>query len=231
MDAKDPIGIEDAESVMARVEGRLDEVAQRFDRTDWVELAAAIVLALATIVAAWSAYQSSRWGGEQAAATAEANATRLAASTALNLTGSQVAVDSQIVVAWLQRAVEGDERGMAEFESRVTDEMRPAWDAWLLTAEPGELPPGSPLDLPEYEEQALSGMALADELGQLATDAANRAASPATLTRTRQHSSAAKSVVTIGRPTARYSLSLIGLHALIHSLSFHGMISTSMAAW
>jgi hypothetical protein len=38
---------------------RLDEIAQeRFDRTDWIELAAAIILALATIVAAWSAYQT-----------------------------------------------------------------------------------------------------------------------------------------------------------------------------
>ncbi len=177
MDDHDPLATEDAHSVIARVEGRLDEVAQRFDRTDWVELAAAVVLALATIVAAWSAYQSARWGGEQAKATAEANATRLAASTALNITGSQVAVDSQIVVGWLLRAVEGDERGMAEFESRVSDEMRPAFDAWLLTAEPGELPPGSPLDMPEYEEQALAGMAMAEDLGQQASAAADRAVS------------------------------------------------------
>ena len=48
---------------------RLDEIAQdRFDRTDWIELVAAVLLALATIVAAWSAYQATRWGGEQAKA-------------------------------------------------------------------------------------------------------------------------------------------------------------------
>ena len=46
---------------------RLDEIAQdRFNRTDWIELAAAILLALATIVAAWSAYQATRWGGVHA---------------------------------------------------------------------------------------------------------------------------------------------------------------------
>ena len=51
---------------------RLDEIAQdRFGRTDWIELAAAVLLALATIVAAWSAYQATRWGGEQAKASSE----------------------------------------------------------------------------------------------------------------------------------------------------------------
>lgn len=42
---------------------RLDEIAQeRFNRTDWIELAAAVILALATIVAAWSADQATRSG-------------------------------------------------------------------------------------------------------------------------------------------------------------------------
>ncbi len=52
---------------------RLDEIAQeRFNRTDWIELAAAVILARATIVAAWSAYQATRWGGEQAKASRSA---------------------------------------------------------------------------------------------------------------------------------------------------------------
>ena len=47
--------------------GRLDAIAQqRFNRTDWIELAATILLSLATIAAAWSAYQATRWGGVQA---------------------------------------------------------------------------------------------------------------------------------------------------------------------
>ena len=53
--------------------GRLDEIAQeRFNRTDWIELAAAVILALATIVAAWSAYQATRWGGVQASSSRSA---------------------------------------------------------------------------------------------------------------------------------------------------------------
>jgi hypothetical protein len=153
----------DAESLAARVEGRLDEVAQRFDRTDWVELLAAIVLALATIVAAWSAYQSARWGGEQAKATSQANAVRSSATQAISVATSQTELDAQLVVAWIDQAVEGDTEGMAAFEALVRDEMRPAFDAWLAMAEPGGLPPGTPLDLPEYDEHARAAVDVALE--------------------------------------------------------------------
>ncbi len=148
----------DAESVVARFEGRLDEVAQRFDRTDWVELVAAIILALATIVAAWSAYQSARWGGEQAKATAAANADRLSATQLISLAGVAADQDYQVFIGWLGQAVEGDQQGMAEFESRVSDGLRPAFDAWLATAAEGEIPPGSPIDRDEYDEDAIPGL-------------------------------------------------------------------------
>jgi hypothetical protein len=52
----------------ARAEARADEVAGRFDKSDWIELLSALLLALATIAAAGCAYQSTRWGGEQAEA-------------------------------------------------------------------------------------------------------------------------------------------------------------------
>jgi hypothetical protein len=45
-------GADDAESLAARVEGQLDDLARRFDQNDWIEPFAAMLLALATIVAA-----------------------------------------------------------------------------------------------------------------------------------------------------------------------------------
>ena len=59
------------DSTLARLEGRVDEATHHLNRTDWVEILAAVILALATIMAAWSAYQSSRWGGDTGAATSE----------------------------------------------------------------------------------------------------------------------------------------------------------------
>ncbi|MFV2064086.1 MAG: hypothetical protein ACC726_11335 [Chloroflexota bacterium] len=169
-------GREDAETLMARIDGRMDDIANRFDRTDWVELLAVIILALATITATWSAYQSSRWGGEQAAAMSQAGALRISAGQAISVAGAQVELDSQLSVAWLLRAVDGDENGMAVFEERIREEMKPAFDAWLALVPPGEIPPGMPMDLPEYEELAGEAADFAVELNTRANDAAERGA-------------------------------------------------------
>ncbi len=45
----------DKTGIAQRTEARLDELAQRFDKTDWIELGAALLLALTTIMAAWTA--------------------------------------------------------------------------------------------------------------------------------------------------------------------------------
>ncbi len=161
----------EAVGALARLEGRLDDVAQRFDQTDWVELVAAVVLALATILAAWSAYQSSRWGGEQAKATNAANANRLAVQSAIGIIETQVVVDSQLFVAWTQAAIAGDEVGMAAFEDQIRDEAQPAFEAWLDMAPPGELPPGSPSDLTEYDDAVAEAMEVANQAGEAAEEA------------------------------------------------------------
>ena len=71
---------------------RLDTIAQeRFNRTDWIELAAAVLLALATVTAAWSAYQATRWGGVQANAYSAAAAKRTEATQQNSLYAAQVA--------------------------------------------------------------------------------------------------------------------------------------------
>ena len=40
-------------SLAERAEARADAVAQRFDKSDWIELVSALLLALATIWAGW----------------------------------------------------------------------------------------------------------------------------------------------------------------------------------
>ena len=135
---------------------RLDEIAQeRFNRTDWIELVAAIILALATIVAAWSAYQATRWGGEQAKASRSALEARADASQLTTVFTAEIQVDVQLWIFWLQQAQlesrSGDNAdGMAFVEERFREEFKPAFEAGLALAPEGEAPPGTPLDLPEY---------------------------------------------------------------------------------
>lgn len=151
---------------------RLDTIAQeRFGRTDWIELAAAVLLALATVVAAWSAYQATRWGGVQANAFSAAGAKRVEATQATNLYAAGVQVDVQTWIAWLQQSAADNERGTVFLYERFRDEFRPAFDAWTASVPTGETPPGTPFDLPQYqpaaetEANALNGEAnaLADQ--------------------------------------------------------------------
>ena len=160
---------------------RLDEIAQeRFGRTDWIELAAAVLLALATVMAAWSAYQSTRWSGVQANAYSAAGAARTEAAQATSAGGSLVQIDVQMWTMWLNvlnleaRDLPDDAPLAVAFElldsaavtfisDRFRDEFKPAQAAWLaLEPVPGRvLPLGTPFETSEY---VVAKLQLADEL-------------------------------------------------------------------
>jgi hypothetical protein len=151
----------DKTGIAQRTEARLDELAQRFDKTDWIELGAALLLALTTIMAAWTAYQATRWVGVQANAFSSAGAARTEAAQATTIFESQVQSDVQVWTLWLEQAANEDEEGMAFVEGHFGDEFKPAFDAWLAQVPAGEPPPERPVDLEEYAPEA---EALADKL-------------------------------------------------------------------
>ena len=142
----------DAESAVSQLGRALDDLAHRFDRVDWVELAATVVLSLAVLVAAWSAYQASLWGGVQARNASQYTADLTESSELTTLITAQFEADSQAIVTWLIMAADDNERGMQILEERFNDTLRPAFDAWIAGSTDGDVPPGLPQELPEYEE-------------------------------------------------------------------------------
>ncbi len=155
---------------------RWDVIAQeRFNRTDWIELAATVLLAFATIAAAWSAYQSTSWGGVQANNYSAAAAKRALATQQNSVYGAQVQLDVMAWISYLEHRQAGDESGAAFLKDRFRAEFAPAFDAWMALVPAGEIPPGTPFELPEYEPQAkrLAGElnAEADELAAAAREA------------------------------------------------------------
>lgn len=157
-----PGGPEEIErSGLERTEARLDELAQRFDKVDWIELAAAVLLSLATIMAAWSAYQSTRWNGERARVASVASAKRVEATRATTIQETQTIIDVQVFLEWHRAAREGDQEGMVYLYEQSRPEFKEVLDVWLTQAPPGEIPPGSPFFMPEY---ALASEAEAAEL-------------------------------------------------------------------
>jgi hypothetical protein len=152
-----------------------------------LELAATVVLAIATVVTAWSAFQSAKWSGVQSIDFSLASAQRTESVRASNRANTQTAVDVDTFVAWASAV--SQERGGARPSTeaytpepgtlsgflfqRFRPEFKPAVQAWLNTR-PLVTPdaPSSPFVMPEYK---LAEGAKADRLAQRA-DQSRRAA-------------------------------------------------------
>ena len=122
----------------------------------WVEILAAVVLALATIASAWSAYQSTRWGGVEAEAYAQAGATRTESIRASDLADANLTIDVEYFAIWLDEAGQGgDTQVLALLERAFRPEFKVAFDAWLATDPLNNRDgPATPFDMDEYENSA-----------------------------------------------------------------------------
>ena len=68
-----------------------------------------MLLAVATVATAWSAFQSAKWGGVQAGSYAAAGACRTESNRAAALAGQQTIIDVQLFTDWL--AAVNEEQG------------------------------------------------------------------------------------------------------------------------
>jgi len=145
-----------------------------------LELAATVLLALATVATAWSAYQAREWTGEQAQGTSHATAARIGVNRDAALANRQVQIDVATFIQWID-ARAGDRPELASFyRARFREEFQPAFRAWLATAPfTNSGAPKTPFELPQYrlaadrQAQRLELQAAADSAG--AKDANERA--------------------------------------------------------
>lgn len=124
-------------------------------KTERIEVAATVVLALATVATAWSGYQASRWNGEQAKAAGRANALRIESSKADALANAQTQVDVALFTQWIDALARKENELASFYEKRFREEFKPAVEAWKAT-KPLTNPsaPLTPFALPEYELEA-----------------------------------------------------------------------------
>jgi hypothetical protein len=124
-------------------------------RRDWIEILAAVLLALAAVATAWSGYQATRWNGEQAKAASRGNALRAEATQAAGRAGSQTEIDVATFIQWVDARATGDDELAAFYAARFRAEFRPAFDAWLAT-DPLSSPdaPPTPFAMDEYQVEA-----------------------------------------------------------------------------
>ena len=127
--------------------------AEQFSaRTERVlELVAVAILALATVMTAWSGYQAARWDGVQAASYSQASAKRVDATRAGTAAGQLALYDSLVFSQWATAHAMANTQLEAFEERRFRPEFQVAFDAWLATDPFVDVAaPSSPLVLPVY---------------------------------------------------------------------------------
>lgn len=176
----------DAEAAESSAPGPEDGEPGLFGfRQDRVELLATIILAVAVILTAWSAFQSGKWSGVQAVSFSEAGAARTESTRFDTLAGQQASVDVSLFTDWLAALEDEISRGLPVITDagtydpiegtlsnflflRFREEFTPAMTAWLAT-NPANNPdaPPTPFDMDEY---VLAASVEADALQTLADE-------------------------------------------------------------
>lgn len=175
-DASIPVSAEDPEGLIER----LFPLVEMTRRDRWIEICSAVLLSLATLASAWSAYQATRWGGIQATKFSQASATRTESVRASTDANTFLNIDVGMFVDYASAlTLENDD--LAEFLfDRFRDEFEPAVVAWLAT-DPlvNEEAPAVPFQMDEYvladQEKADELDVEASELFQEAREANQRA--------------------------------------------------------
>jgi hypothetical protein len=136
-------------------EAMLEELLSRLQGGEfarWIDLISAVLLAVAVVASAFSAWQATLWGGVQATSYAEASSKRLQSNAALATALTEISYDATSFALGAVEYFRGDEDAVEFFFERLfREEFEPALEAWLAT-EPLQNPeaPRTPFDLPEY---------------------------------------------------------------------------------
>lgn len=137
---------------------------------DRLELWSAALLAAATLTTAYSAYEATRWGGQQSTRFTEAGTARTESAKAQGRGFSFVTIDAGLFTEYAVAVSTGNEELRRILERRFfRDEFKPAFNAWVkLNPLKNEEAPDVPFGMKEYE------LADLEEAEQLEEEASQR---------------------------------------------------------
>lgn len=122
--------------------GEVPSVSLLRDMRHRIELIAIIMMALAGLLAAWSAYEAHRWYGISTEKFGEANI-QLSSSVQYHIQSDrQILVDLMDFQDWLTAYQRGDHQKAEEVESRFSDQFRALFKIWRKL--PAAAQPGNP---------------------------------------------------------------------------------------
>ena len=135
-------------------------------RPGWVEPSATLLIAVAAILTAWSAFQAAKWNGLQADRSREATAAGAGALRQTTIASTQKNIDVDTFLQWLQAVRDDIRNGLVDpagpfvanpqtlsgfIALRFRPEFQPAFNAWLATRPLQDAnAPATPFDMPQY---------------------------------------------------------------------------------
>jgi len=141
---------------------------EKIDFRDRLELWSAALLAAATLTTAYSAYEATRWGGQQATRFTEAGAARTESAKAQGRGFSFVTIDAGLFTEYAVAYSTRNEELRRILEKRFfRDEFKPAFNAWAkLEPLKNEEAPDTPFGMKEYK---IADLAEAEQLEEEAS--------------------------------------------------------------
>jgi hypothetical protein len=130
-----------------------------------VELEAAILLSIATVLTAWCAYQAARWSGLENRQVTSAMDARIESSSAFQLGMQELAIDSDVFLRYAEAFSSNDVELMEFLVTRaMRPEFLPFFEDWR-SSDPLNNPDAArnPLDDEEYLEATFGRSAVLEE--------------------------------------------------------------------
>jgi len=143
---------------------------------DRVETLTVLLIALTAVLAAWTAFESSKWGGEMSVQFSRAGALRTESVRASNLANRQTVVDVTLFTGFADAYFAGDDELAAFYRDRFPDRLAVATDAWIATRPlvSADAPP-SPFDMSEYRSEPAEESARLEQQAEARATAARAA--------------------------------------------------------
>lgn len=131
-------------------EGGITPTEHRFLNREVLEMITVIVLSVTTILTAWSAFQSSKWGGAMSISFSQASSARIESVRLTGTADQKTAIHVGLWVNWLDEYTASPETA-AFLESRFPEPLATAQADWLATKplKTAGAPP-SPFAMPSY---------------------------------------------------------------------------------
>ena len=142
----------DSPKERAAVGGRFKGLLSKIEH-NWIELAAAALLALATIMSAYSAFQASKWSGTSSENFNKSDAALFESVELADKANYEIAVDVEMLSNYLNASMQGNTTLAQLYESNAfSDALKVAFTAWMeARAENKPNLPKSPFGMPEYK--------------------------------------------------------------------------------